>query len=347
MFIRGFRLLMCQPEKMQYCQLLLILRDIPFLSQFSNITTQIIPVGDEWKKVAVFKVEDGNYVFYRFEKDRFWEGEIFSALRGLGLQGENQSLKLTNSSDDLTSAMYEAIGWLSKNNSYLTEHGISISQERLDHTYFTGTQRLEMQVSHSSDWFDVHATVTFGRFSFPFIRLRKNILGQIREFKLPDGEIAILPLEWFARYKNIFSFGKVGEQSIRLQNYHFMLINEVASEPELSSNEILKNLTGQVILPQEIPNGLCAELRNYQHDGYNWMHHLFANRLGGCLADDMGLGKTIQALTLLLKLKRNETIYPQFNHQKSGQLSLFTSDDIESDPLQPSTPYCITRLSGA
>ena len=333
----GFQIIDVPTRKDAILSVAVDIEGYPVFIPVFKYNDQIIPVGDDGKKVAVFEIEDGKYVFYRFEKERLWEAEIFSCLRDLGLQGENQALKLKNPSDDLTSALYEAIGWISKNKSNLTEHGISISQERLDHTYFTGNQHLEMQVSHSNDWFDVHATVTFGRFSFPFIRLRRNILGQIREFKLPDGEIAILPLEWFARYKNIFSFGKAGEQSIRLPNYHFMLISEVASEPELSSNVILKNLTGQVILPQEIPSGLCAELRNYQHDGYNWMYHLFANRLGGCLADDMGLGKTIQALTLLLKLKRKEMTYPQFSHHKSGQLSLFTSDELVTEPLQPST----------
>jgi superfamily II DNA or RNA helicase len=298
---------------------------------------QIIPVGDEGKKVAVFEVEDGNYLFRRFEKDLVWEADMISKLHELGLQGESHALSQGQHCGDFSEALYGAIEWITKNSDELKESGFVISQERLDHSYFTGRQQLELNINPATDWFDIYATVTFGQFSFPFVRLRKNILSQIREFKLPDGEIAILPLEWFAKYHSIFSFGKVTEQSIRLQNYHFMLINELADESEVSADEIISNLKQQVIVPQEIPEGLCAELRNYQRDGYNWMFHLYNNKLGVCLADDMGLGKTIQALTLLLKLKRKETVYPRFVHKQSGQLSLFAPEEPEAENLQPAS----------
>lgn len=49
-----------------------------------------------------------------------------------------------------------------------------------------------------------------------------------------------------------------------------------------------------------IPNGLMAELRPYQLEGYIWMRRMDAWGAGVCLADDMGLGKTLQAITFLL-----------------------------------------------
>ena len=67
------------------------------------------------------------------------------------------------------------------------------------------------------------------------------------------------------------------------------------------------------------------------------MYHLYSNNLGGCLADDMGLGKTIQALTLLLKLKRKDTSHPHFKHRNSGQLSLFVEDDSADEQQQPAS----------
>lgn len=48
------------------------------------------------------------------------------------------------------------------------------------------------------------------------------------------------------------------------------------------------------------PEGLAAELRGYQRDGYVWMMRLASAGLGGVLADDMGLGKTVQSLAMLL-----------------------------------------------
>ncbi len=49
-----------------------------------------------------------------------------------------------------------------------------------------------------------------------------------------------------------------------------------------------------------LPEGLRAELRDYQLAGYRWLARLARWADGACLADDMGLGKTLQALTLLL-----------------------------------------------
>ncbi|MDY7225774.1 SNF2-related protein [Hyalangium rubrum] len=50
-----------------------------------------------------------------------------------------------------------------------------------------------------------------------------------------------------------------------------------------------------------LPEGLKAELRDYQREGFQWMARLAEWGGGGCLADDMGLGKTLQTLALLLQ----------------------------------------------
>jgi SNF2 family DNA or RNA helicase len=299
---------------------------------------QIIKVGDEGKKVVVLEITNGNYRFNCFEKDRKWEMSVISKLRELDLQGETHALHLADYlTDEKTNALYKAIAWLSKNGTSLLDSGIAVSQENLEQKYFTGLQTLEVRISNSNDWFDIYATVTFGQFSFPFIRLRKNILNQVREYKLPDGEIAILPEEWFAKFHNIFSFGKTGEQSIRIQNFHFMLITEISNELESSVRERIDSLTYGNIDSVDIPYALNAILRNYQHLGYNWLYHLYKNGVGGCLADDMGLGKTIQTLTLLLKLKGKDSLYPTFSHEESGQLSLFNFDQPETEKIQPAS----------
>ncbi|KJD46764.1 DEAD/DEAH box helicase [Paenibacillus terrae] len=53
----------------------------------------------------------------------------------------------------------------------------------------------------------------------------------------------------------------------------------------------------------EVPDGLQAELRTYQQDGYAWLAFLRRFGLGACLADDMGLGKTVQFIAYLLHLQ--------------------------------------------
>ena len=63
--------------------------------------------------------------------------------------------------------------------------------------------------------------------------------------------------------------------------------------------------------PAELPKSLCAELRPYQKDGFDFLAHLVQVRLGGILADDMGLGKTLQTLTWLAWLKERNTKNPK------------------------------------
>ncbi|MCC3380474.1 DEAD/DEAH box helicase [Paenibacillus farraposensis] len=53
----------------------------------------------------------------------------------------------------------------------------------------------------------------------------------------------------------------------------------------------------------DTPDGLQAELRTYQRDGYAWLAFLRRFGLGACLADDMGLGKTVQFIAYLLHLQ--------------------------------------------
>ena len=62
--------------------------------------------------------------------------------------------------------------------------------------------------------------------------------------------------------------------------------------------EKLRNFNAIQTVP--IPKLLQAELREYQHQGLNWLQFLREYELNGILADDMGLGKTIQALSHLL-----------------------------------------------
>jgi len=58
------------------------------------------------------------------------------------------------------------------------------------------------------------------------------------------------------------------------------------------------------------PTDLQATLRDYQLDGFRWMHFLLRQNLHGILADDMGLGKTIQTLAFLLDQQKQGNATP-------------------------------------
>jgi superfamily II DNA or RNA helicase len=59
-------------------------------------------------------------------------------------------------------------------------------------------------------------------------------------------------------------------------------------------------LTAATREPLEAPEGLHAQLRDYQRHGLTWLADLTDLGLGACLADDMGLGKTVTLIALHL-----------------------------------------------
>jgi SNF2 family DNA or RNA helicase len=179
--------------------------------------------------------------------------------------------------------------------------------------------------------------VRFGEFSFPFIKLKKYILSDIREFVLPNGEIAVLPEEWFTRYKGLIPFAKMYGDNLQFEKHHYFLLkNRLKESVESVASQLnLFETPDKSVL--SVPEDLQARLRNYQFDGFFWMHQLHKNRFGGCLADDMGLGKTLQTLTLLLKLKRKQNgIIVRNPIAINGQLDLFAQQfepvEVNSQP---------------
>ncbi len=54
---------------------------------------------------------------------------------------------------------------------------------------------------------------------------------------------------------------------------------------------------------EPVPVTLEAILRDYQHEGYQWMRTLANYGFGGILADDMGLGKTLQTIAFIVSMQ--------------------------------------------
>jgi SNF2 family DNA or RNA helicase len=238
---------------------------------------------------------------------------------------------------DNENALYFIINWLNQNRRELEEQGIQILQGNSEKVYFTGGQQLELKVKEKDDWFDVFATVRFGEFNIPFIRLKKYILNDIREFELPNGEIAVLPEEWFARLKGLFPFAHFHGNQINVEKFHFPLLNNKVLGADTSVLEKIAQLETPDKTSVVLPQNLKAQLRSYQEEGFRWMFHLYKNGFGGCLADDMGLGKTLQTLTLLLKLKRlKKEIKIKNPLAASGQLELFATE-AEPEEVQPAS----------
>lgn len=98
-------------------------------------------------------------------------------------------------------------------------------------------------------------------------------------------------------------------QKIQVDKHALLSLQEAAhrltqqSKPLFSNVSLtqLTRLTEAAALPSTpLPSNCLVTLRDYQHQGVDWLQALRETRLGGILADDMGLGKTVQTLVHLL-----------------------------------------------
>ncbi|WP_372773384.1 DEAD/DEAH box helicase [Mangrovibacterium sp.] len=286
------------------------------------------------------KISNNQYYFRKIKRDKDWENAKLQFLVNLNLKEENGSfyakgMELLSDKDRL----YEMINWLNRNKATLTNAGFSITQSRLDKVYSTDHQNLEIEIKEGEDWFDIYGNVQFGEFQIPFIKLKRHILGGIREFELPNGKIAILPKEWFSEYGDLIPLAKQDGHNLRLKKHHYLLLQQKLKGIDKSFFNRLQEISAKADKKVVVPANLKATLRSYQHEGFSWMYNLFENQFGGCLADDMGLGKTLQTLTLLLKLKRlKSTIQIPDFETSPAQGNLFGDTNLQESESEKSQP---------
>jgi SNF2 family DNA or RNA helicase len=253
--------------------------------------------GDAFGPVSVtVEKKDNDYVFHRVKRNTEAEKKYSQTLikLGLPLRGFRTAVEKA-----------QAFSWLNENRVNLLNLGFEVSQpENRDKKYFVGKAVIELEVKENIDWFDIHARIKFGEYEISFKELRKLILKKKVEFKLPNGEIAIIPEAWLIKYGDLFAMSEThGEhEKPMLKKHHVGLLRDLeeGNLAKVHMSDRLRNLqsfTG--IKDYPLPSGFVGTLRPYQKAGYNWLQFLNEFHLGGCLADDMGLGKTVQTLALL------------------------------------------------
>lgn len=295
-----------------------------------------------------FEEKDRTFIFYKINRNDAWENQIIEKLKSLGLIHPGESHFAIPQEPDESYSSLDYVSWLQYNKTRILHQGINIHQDKLDITYNFDPITIHSEVAEKTDWFDIHILVQIGEYSIPFTKFRKNILTGSREYKLPNGEMAILPEEWFSKFNELFQFGRDDNGRIILDKHHFGLLENNVPSKNLSIIEKYKNLITQFNQSQyEIPQNLNAELRPYQKTGFSWMQLLQDHHFGGCLADDMGLGKTIQTLTLLLNSKGKQNSAEEDNELKPAfsQLSIFDEINIKSDTNSSGTSLIVMPTS--
>lgn len=255
----------------------------------------LMPLGtDKPVSVRLEKTAD-SYVFHRLLRNPEQELATVDELRARLLTVENGHATLPKGL---------AFKWLHDNTPALSELGYTVeAASTATKSYFIGPTSVHVGIQEAGDWFDVRGTVRFGDIEIPFIRLRGHILQRRREFKLPNGQIAIIPEEWFTDYMELFAFGEETADGLNLRRHHLALVADLQSS-ELATVRMGRKLAKlrdfAEVEDHPLPIGFLGELRPYQKAGYNWLRFVQDYHFGGCLADDMGLGKTVQTLAMLL-----------------------------------------------
>ncbi len=249
--------------------------------------------------------ENDNFSFTKIVRDHEAERCFIDQLTDEGmLVGTNGmiSFPLDEVSDELYDI--EVINWLNYNKNRLLELGFQWIENEFENKYFTGQLSMSMESSEKPDWFDLQILVHFDSFTFPFSRLKKHILNGTRLFKLPNGTEAVIPVEWFSKFRDLLNLGKIGaDESIQLAKFHFSLIDQINGLKSYDPGKLLSANNSPITLPAQ----LNADLRPYQREGFESLCRWNQNGFGGILADEMGLGKTLQTITLILKLREDES----------------------------------------
>lgn len=259
---------------------------------------------------VILQIENEGYKLYKVHRNLIREEEITDFLSNAGLiPGQSSFYTLPAdpqlSRDEETS---ELINWLNDHQLQLQQKNIEVRQNFFEKRYYLNPIRVETSVKLRGDWFDIDAVVHLGGYTIPFIKFRDHILNNNREYVLPNGEVMILPKEWFSKYTDILLFSNKNQDVLSISKLHYKLLEKSIPEADLKdvSEAFFELMRSETHKSRSLPAGIHAELRPYQKEGYYWMYLLYLSNLGGCLADDMGLGKTLQTLTIITKAREEE-----------------------------------------
>ena len=248
-----------------------------------------------------------DYVFHKVRRDLKFEKSQIQFLKESGLDLRNGRCMLPKQ---------QVFDWLQANRLQLQGMGFEVQQNETDSKrYFLGYSSIDIRIEEGRDWFDIYANVRFGDYEIPFIKLKNLILGQKKEFTLPNGEIAVIPEVWLTKYSELFAFVEYDTDTdkLMLQKHHLALVKDLEDDnlaKTMMSRKLEKLRSFGEIEPHQMPLEFVGTLRPYQKAGYDWLHFLNQYRFGGCLADDMGLGKTVTTLALLQAQKEAGVAQP-------------------------------------
>jgi superfamily II DNA or RNA helicase len=165
--------------------------------------------------------------------------------------------------------------------------------------------------SGDADWYDLGVTVSVDGEEIPFDVLFVALARGDTHLLLDSGTYFGIERPELEQLRRLIeeARGLQDRESggMRISTYQAGLWEEltelgiVATQSERWARTVKGLLNVDQLAPPRVPDGLDAQLRPYQVDGYQWLSFLHDHELGGILADDMGLGKTVQTLAMICR----------------------------------------------
>ncbi len=167
------------------------------------------------------------------------------------------------------------------------------------------------------NWFDLDAEFVSEDQSVDLGAVRMFLESGRKFIPLKDGTFAEADLDELKRVATLLEEAGAlpGKTRTRLPLFHATALDLLATIGDVEIESKARRAMAELreidgIPPVKAPDGLRAELRHYQEAGLSWLWFIYRHGLSGVLADDMGLGKTVQALSLMLKIRREQGAMP-------------------------------------
>ena len=186
--------------------------------------------------------------------------------------------------------------------SLLNEYVLIGSEKLKEYKINTNPPRLDVQIGHGIDFLEGEASLAFGDQKISLFDAI-NQFNKNRYIILSDGSQALVNEVYMQKLQRLF---KKKKNKVEISFFDLPLVEELLEERFVTeefnkARHIFSGFNELVNVKPKLPK-VNAKLRPYQKQGYSWLHYLYKNKLGGCLADDMGLGKTLQTITLLAEV---------------------------------------------
>lgn len=177
-------------------------------------------------------------------------------------------------------------------------------------------ESIDIQVVSNVNWFNIEGKVTIAPGSYMSIADLLKQYGSDKEteyIQVGDNEFMAMSKELkkhLAQLEALTSGSGYPGKSLGVPAYRVgQLAKILGTDGGLHAtmddgfNRLLARMEAAYSMNPQLPEGLNAELRPYQKEGYDWLVRLSIWGAGACLADDMGLGKTLQSIAFLLSRK--------------------------------------------